>query len=162
MPDTSINALRKQVAQLEREQARAREEAQLKKKIKQMQFRKSTFGKVTGGIGRFGEGLTRPVQKTKEGKVIAGTGGFGSRMVEGLKRMTAPKPRTAVPKQAIRRMQMQPQPMMQPQMQTSALDMFADWGGSPAPARTMQKVRKKAPTQQKPFDVNDIIRSLPA
>ena len=151
MPETSLNALRKQVKMLEREKARREEEYRLKKKINQIQFQQTTMGKVAGGVTRFGESLTRPVQRDASGKVIAGSGGMGAKVIESLKRIGAPKPKTIQP---IRMQQQQQQ-----QQQTSALDMLSGFGtAQPMPSK---KRRLKAQAQAKPFDVNDIINNLP-
>jgi len=79
--------LKKELEDLESEDKETREKKALKKRIKQIRFRRTALGKVTGGIVRVGDALTRPVQRTKEGKVIEGTGGLGTKVIFALKKV---------------------------------------------------------------------------
>lgn len=164
MPQTqTAQQLKREIAHLEMQKKKQQEQQQLQKKLKQMQFENTTLGKVTGGISRFGESLTRPAQRDASGKPIEGTGGVGAKLMGIVTKMGSPVPQTA--KQKVQMHRQARAKVMQPPHQ-SALEGFAEFMGTPQTTAQPQRVsRAKArivrQKQQKPFNMDDVIKGLP-
>jgi len=158
MPENknTIESLKAEVQMLEMQRKKKAEKKALKKRIKQLKFQETTLGKVTGGVARFGEALTRPAQKTKEGKVIAGTGGVGAKVMGALKKLGEKKP-------AIKRPVSRMMPMRQPVI-TPLETAFAQPTFPQTPMITDTAVAKKVKKQarMKPFDLNKLLKTMPA
>jgi len=140
MPEKTLEELKAEVRRLEAKKKKKVKKKELEKKIKAMKFAETRFGKVGMAITGVAEKLTRPAKRTPEGKVIAGTGGLGARVVEKIKTIA-------------------PAPTKAPIRQVSPMERTFAEPTMPTGFRVPVKRKKK---KAKPFDINALIKRLPA